>query len=65
MIAPFPFVISRVKEKWLLIDGDIGIPRVMVLYIRSKFGRLELGTVVGVGAALVGRTLYAISYILR
>ena len=41
------------EDEWLLTDGDIGIPRAMVLFIRSECNLPEKGEVVGVRTALI------------
>ena len=41
------------EEEWLLTDGDIGIPRAMALFIRSKCSLCEEGEVAGIRAALI------------
>lgn len=38
------------EEEWLLTDGDIGIPRAMALFIRSKCSLSEKGDLVGIRA---------------
>ena len=64
-LSPFRFVEVGVKGVWLIAIGEIGIPRATVLCIRSKFGLFEVREVVGMGAALVWETMFAVSNLHR